>query len=241
MKNNVTLSIPNPCAEKWENFTLTQHGGFCSSCSTVVVDFTKMSDGEILSYLKNKSAGTCGRFRSDQLKAYSPQAPLRINTGLLLLKAGLISLLLVVVSKQTFAQNTDTMTKTEVVQQPGQASEKLTATSDFKIKGHVISDEDQSPLPGVNIYLKGTSEGTYADATGQFEFPRPLNAGDTLMFSFIGFKTREYIIPKELPAKIEIHMPTAYIEMMGAVAVDEVYEQKETSFSKLWRKVKAKF
>jgi hypothetical protein len=242
MKNNVTLSIPNPCSEKWESFSMTSNGAFCDTCSKKVVDFTKMGDSEILEYLKNKSTKTCGRFRSDQMKSYAYQTPLQINTGLVLLKAGLISLLLMILSKQTFAQNTNTMTKTEAVQKQGQpASESTTITSDQKIKGVVISDEDQSPLPGVNIYLKGSSDGTSANANGEFDFPKKLKEGDTLVFSFIGFDTKEYIIPKEVPAKIEIHMSAAYIEMMGAVAVDEVYESKQTGIGKLWIKVKSIF
>jgi hypothetical protein len=201
-----------------------------------------MSDREILSYLKHKSEKTCGRFRADQLKTYSHEAPLKLNTGLILLKAGLISLFLMLLSKQNFAQNIDTKTKSEIVQQQGQTSEKTTtATTEQKIKGLVISDEDQTPLPGVNIYLKGTSEGIAADENGQFEFPKKLKEGDILIFSFVGFETQEYVIRKEMSNKIEIHMLSAALEMMGAVAVDEIYESDQTRLNKVWRKVKSIF
>jgi hypothetical protein len=145
-------------------------------------------------------------------------------------------------SKQNFAQNIDTKTKSEIVQQQGQTSEKTTtATTEQKIKGLVISDEDQTPLPGVNIYLKGTSEGIAADENGQFEFPKKLKEGDILIFSFVGFETQEYVIRKEMSNKIEIHMLSAALEMMGAVAVDEIYESDQTRLNKVWRKVKSIF
>lgn len=58
-----------------------------------------------------------------------------------------------------------------------------------KITGKVTAASDGQPLPGVSVVVKGTSTGTVTDENGAFA----INAtGDnTLIFSFIGFKTQE--------------------------------------------------
>ena len=73
MKTNLNLSIPSPCGQKWQAFIPTPDGGFCSSCNKVVVDFTGMNDEQIVDFFKNKPAHTCGRFRPDQIRTYTPK------------------------------------------------------------------------------------------------------------------------------------------------------------------------
>ena len=46
-----TIIIPQPCAESWAAMTPTAAGRHCAACQTEVVDFTRMSEAEILSYL----------------------------------------------------------------------------------------------------------------------------------------------------------------------------------------------
>jgi len=50
--------------------------------------------------------------------------------------------------------------------------------------------EDGAGLPGVNVVLKGTSNGTVTDAEGNYKLAVPASGG-TLTFSFIGFKTTD--------------------------------------------------
>ena len=56
------------------------------------------------------------------------------------------------------------------------------------IKGK-IADVTGSPVPGVNIILKGTSVGTTSDANGDFSLEASANA--VLVISFIGYQTQE--------------------------------------------------
>lgn len=66
------------------------------------------------------------------------------------------------------------------------------ATSQFaiaqQIKGTVFesSDEEPKPLPGVNIYWKGTQAGTVSDENGHFSIEISKQTHD-LVFSFVGF------------------------------------------------------
>lgn len=58
------------------------------------------------------------------------------------------------------------------------------------VTGTVTSEEDGSPLPGVNVVFKGTTSGTVTDVTGKYSLSVPPEGG-TLIFSFIGLITRE--------------------------------------------------
>ena len=48
--------------------TPTDVGRHCAACQTQVVDFTRMSDGEVIVFLRQTTPGRrCGRFREDQV------------------------------------------------------------------------------------------------------------------------------------------------------------------------------
>lgn len=71
------------------------------------------------------------------------------------------------------------------------------------ISGKVISEESKSPLPGVTIMVKGTQEGTVSGATGNYSINAP-SGNDTLVFSYLGYKTQE--IPINKRGNININM-----------------------------------
>ncbi|HEY0743227.1 MAG TPA: TonB-dependent receptor [Chryseosolibacter sp.] len=58
------------------------------------------------------------------------------------------------------------------------------------VTGKVTSTEDGSPLPGVNVILKGTTSGTSTDADGNYSVAVP-STGGALIFSFIGLESKE--------------------------------------------------
>ncbi|MEA5458846.1 TonB-dependent receptor [Arcicella sp. LKC2W] len=55
-----------------------------------------------------------------------------------------------------------------------------------------VNDAKGQALPGVSIAVKGTKRGTTSDTNGDFKISA--DKGETLVFSFIGFKTTEVII-----------------------------------------------
>jgi len=240
MQKNINLAIPDPCRERWENFTPTNLGGFCSSCNKTVIDFTKASDEQILDFFKSKPAHACGRFRPDQLKVYL-HPTFKIKPGIGLIKAGFLSLLFLLVSKPSTGQIPTDKPKTEVID-PVDPSKKANLVSEerFVIKGVVKAQEDDYPIPGVNIILKGSTIGTTTDADGQFEFPQKLREEDVLVFCFIGLETKEYSVRKLEKDKAEIKMIMLSLDVTGEVAVSEVY-QSPSGFGKFWTKVKGLF
>ncbi|WP_057937436.1 SusC/RagA family TonB-linked outer membrane protein [Algoriphagus resistens] len=63
------------------------------------------------------------------------------------------------------------------------------------ISGVIISGEDNLPLPGVNIRVKGTTTGTITDLDGKYSIEAA--SGETLVFSFVGFTTQEILIENQ--------------------------------------------
>jgi TonB-linked SusC/RagA family outer membrane protein len=64
---------------------------------------------------------------------------------------------------------------------------------DRVITGKVSSAEDGSALPGVNVVVKGTTNGTVTDAEGKYSLSVP-SSSSTIVFSFIGLKTTEIVV-----------------------------------------------
>ena len=62
------------------------------------------------------------------------------------------------------------------------------------ITGKVTSSEDGAVMPGVNVILKGTKKSTVTDQYGKYTLQIP-SAGGTLVFSFIGYASKEIPIP----------------------------------------------
>lgn len=64
----------------------------------------------------------------------------------------------------------------------------------FSITGKVTDDFDDSPIPGVNVTVLGTTIGTSTDSDGVYELA--VNEGDTILFSFIGYKPTKIPVEK---------------------------------------------
>ncbi len=64
---------------------------------------------------------------------------------------------------------------------------------DRVITGKVTSSDDQGPLPGVNILIKGSATGTISDAAGNYSLSVPAG-GTSLIFSFVGYISIEETI-----------------------------------------------
>ncbi len=58
------------------------------------------------------------------------------------------------------------------------------------IRGLVTSLEDGTPLPGVNVVVKGTQVGTVTNMDGFFQLPN-VSPNQKLVFSFIGLQSKE--------------------------------------------------
>ena len=70
------------------------------------------------------------------------------------------------------------------------SSGKIWAQDSVTVTGTIISGDDGSPLPGVNVVEKGTSNGTVTDFDGVYSL-EVSGANAVLVVSYVGFKTLE--------------------------------------------------
>jgi len=62
------ISIPEPCTQNWADMRVVEQGRFCQSCQKTVVDFTKLTNDQILLVLSS-SGNACGRLSDAQLRS----------------------------------------------------------------------------------------------------------------------------------------------------------------------------
>lgn len=73
--------------------------------------------------------------------------------------------------------------------------------------GRVLSADDNTPLPGVNVAVKGTTRGTSTDANGDYRISIPAGQS-TLVFSSVGFLTQEVQIGNRSSINVKIETDT---------------------------------
>ena len=183
------LNIPEPCHEDWQQMSPTQKGKFCASCQKEVIDFTKLSATEIARKTKNAKQ-LCGRFTSTQLEqeyvSTSQSSLSRLGIAL-----GLGSI--IAVAQPSFAQE-EKPDKIEVHQLQGEVALTTQANDSISITG-TVTDEKGTPLPGVDIIQKSTTNKSITDFDGRFKInisEEDFNSEAHLIFSFIG--TQEAVI-----------------------------------------------
>ncbi len=94
-----------------------------------------------------------------------------------------------------------------------------------QISGVVISGEDNLPLPGVSVLIKGTTRGTVTDIDGNYTVS--VNSGDeVLTFSFIGFAPQE--IPIGSQNQINITLAPDLQSLSEVIVVGYGEQRKET-------------
>jgi CarboxypepD_reg-like domain/Secretion system C-terminal sorting domain len=198
MKEQTYFHIPTPCHENWDNMTPEGKGRFCGSCSKQVVDFSLMSDQQVLNYFKQSTGSTCGRFANDQLqRAMLPGAEHKKKTWWI---AAIMPLLLLFgkvnaqKKKAKVTQGEPAMVITdnrpeimgkvapEIRPDTSVTDEVIVSGNCYRIMGDTIlskpiedliirgtvADENGIPLPFVSVLIKNSNKGTSSDANGSF-------------------------------------------------------------------------
>ena len=80
----------------------------------------------------------------------------------------------------------------------------LISTAQTEISGNV-KDNNNNPIPGANVIIKGSSSGATSDFDGNFSFSTDLTGPQTLQVSYIGFVTFEQSINLDgTPVNIQV-------------------------------------
>lgn len=93
----------------------------------------------------------------------------------------------------------------------------------MEVSGTVIDGQSGETLPGVNISVKGTTRGTVTNAEGKYQVSVE-SPSDTLIFSFVGFKTQQ--IPINGRATIDVELQQQSLRGEELVVVGYGQEQR---------------
>ena len=78
-----------------------------------------------------------------------------------------------------------------------------------------VSDTGGSPLPGVSVTVKGTTQGAITDAAGKFSTQVANNA--TLVFSYIGYKAQEVKVGSQSTVDVSLEDDAASLNEVVVV------------------------
>jgi len=171
--HQVQLSIPEPCHQDWNQMTPTQQGRHCNACAKQVIDFSTMSDAEVLNYFTHiKNENVCGRVYPDQLERTiaMPATPKKR----LYWKWNYITMLFLFFNKNNTAKAQGEVKVVTAAQldniTPVYTNQLLlgkTINSIQTING-TVKDGDGNAIAFATILIKGKNTGLSADANGNF-------------------------------------------------------------------------
>jgi len=94
----------------------------------------------------------------------------------------------------------------------------------IQVSGKVTDQTTGDALPGVNIVVKGTTQGTSSDMNGEYQLNVP-SPSDTLMFSYIGYTTKA--VPVNGQSEINVTLASTQISAGELVVVGYSSQKKQ--------------
>lgn len=91
----------------------------------------------------------------------------------------------------------------------------LNAQQKNVIKGNVTSLNENAPMPGVNILVKGTANGVVSDFNGNYSINASSN--DVLVFSYLGFKAKEISVGGKTQINVSLEEDTTSLDEVVVV------------------------
>ncbi|MFV0269999.1 MAG: SusC/RagA family TonB-linked outer membrane protein, partial [Draconibacterium sp.] len=79
-----------------------------------------------------------------------------------------------------------------------------------------VTDTSNSPLPGVTVVVKGTTQGTITDSDGRFTIPN-ISEDVALQFSFVGMKTQEVVVGNQTTLTVTMEEETIGLDEVVAI------------------------
>lgn len=107
--------------------------------------------------------------------------------------------------------------KDYIIKKNTQTSENSDKTQSI-VKGKVISSEDLSGIPGVNVLIKGTATGAITDIDGNYSLEISDNNA-VLIFSYIGFKNQEVSVNGQSTINITLEPDAKQLNEVVVTAV----------------------
>jgi TonB-linked SusC/RagA family outer membrane protein len=98
------------------------------------------------------------------------------------------------------------------------------------VSGRVTSAEDGSGLPGVNVVVKGTTNGTVTDVDGNYTLQAP-STGGVLVFTFIGLTSQEVEIGGRSSVDVKMDQDVQQLTEVVVTALGQEQSKKEIGYA----------
>ena len=223
MKQKIQIAIPEPCHKGWQNMSPVDKGRFCASCQKTVLDFSLLSDNEIIK-LVSKEDNLCGRFSTSQLNRNLIETQRKSNYFGYLATSVLAFLGLGTVS--IVAQEKPVVEQTDL-----KYLNKLSdSVKKFPIKGKVFLEN--KTLSKVSILNKTSNFETETDENGMYNIL--VSNGDVLIFSYLGLLSQERIIKENKLMNVNMKHSDNEVKMEYCVTG---FIKKRTFFGRTFHKI----
>ena len=98
------------------------------------------------------------------------------------------------------------------------------------ISGKVTGASDGTPLPGVNVLLKGSNEGTITDVNGDYSIVVN-DENSILIFSYIGYFTQEITVGDQSVINVEMKDDITALDEVVVTALGIKREERSLGYS----------
>lgn len=152
MQPIVKITIPQPCHQQWDSMTQATNGRFCTSCSKTVVDFTTMTDQQVIAYL-SATNNVCGRISTPQFSSINNRLQVNTLSPGSIWKRLILAVTMLAVSQHIKAQTNIPKQSTEQTESDvtvGKVMVPSKAVTPILITGTVV-DTHGIPLAGIKI------------------------------------------------------------------------------------------
>jgi hypothetical protein len=85
------------------------------------------------------------------------------------------------------------------------------------IRGRIISSEDNQPIPGASVTVKGTDKGTITDTGGNFSLGAEDATNRMLVASFVGMESKEFKVVQDSSLEIKLEPSLAALSEIVVV------------------------
>ncbi|MBO0933954.1 carboxypeptidase-like regulatory domain-containing protein [Fibrella aquatilis] len=245
------LAIPTPCTQAWDEMQPEAGGRHCASCRKVVQDFSQFTDAEVVAWFAQHEGPVCGRLRDGQLQTslYDNQS-VAATDGSHWLRWAVALVMGWQTAKAQQGPPTQDLTPPPLPVQVATTAKKVAApvrTPDrgytlYSIAGKVVDDQNH-PLPGINVILKELNRGTVTDTSGAFTLTiykadegKPIR----LFFTQIGLASQEMTVTPENRSALVVKMKEEIVAFMGEVVVTS-YSRPPSPIRKVQHSLKRLF
>ncbi|WP_103070258.1 SusC/RagA family TonB-linked outer membrane protein [Aquimarina sediminis] len=105
---------------------------------------------------------------------------------------------------------------------------QLSVAQESSITG-TVTDNNGTPLPGVNIIVKGSNSGTQSDFDGKYSLQA--SQGSILIFSYLGFAEKEATIGLEKTINIQLEEAASQLDEIVVTALGISRDKKSLGYS----------